>query len=150
APALTEEEILAEDSNDQAVLLRTLWRLCERAGARLRRQRAVPRRLRPVLRPAAEPTARGETRLPLPPAAPLLLFASARTLLDRVRSRRVRVRSLALVCRDLVRGPRQLDLFGPEAFGGTVHGAAVRIGAEETLAEAVDRIRARFGAAAIG
>jgi DNA polymerase-4 len=150
APVLAEEETLAEDSNDQEVLLKALWRLCERAGARLRRLRAAPRRLRVILSHTGGAAAHGEGRLAVPTAADLLLFASARVLLDRVRARRVRVRSLALVCRDFVRGPRQLDLFGPETFGGAGRAATGRIGAEETLAEAVDRIRGRFGPGAIG
>jgi len=44
------------------------------------------------------------------------------------------------------RGPRQLVLFGPEAFAGDL---STRVGAAETLADAVDRIRGRFGDRAI-
>src|SRR5712691_6816472 len=49
SPSVMEEETLAEDSNEEAVLLRALLRLCERAGARLRRLRAAPRRLRVIV-----------------------------------------------------------------------------------------------------
>src|SRR5207245_1627479 len=41
--AVVEEETLAEDSNEEAALLRALFGLCERAGARLRRlERGAP------------------------------------------------------------------------------------------------------------
>ncbi|HEU4402121.1 MAG TPA: DNA polymerase IV [Candidatus Polarisedimenticolia bacterium] len=135
SPAVIEDETLAEDSNEEAPLARALCRLCERAGARLRRLRAGARRLRLTLRDAGAVMTRGEARLAVPAAADLVLFQRARDLLGRIRVRRVRVRWIELRCCDLVRGPRQLDLFG---------GAAA-----ERLAAAVDRIRERFGEAAI-
>jgi DNA polymerase IV len=151
APAVVEEEAL--DSNQEATLARALWRLCERAGARLRRLRAAPRRLRVTVRYADATPEWSEARLPSPTAADLLLFQRAGDLLDRARARRVRVSRVELRCFDLVRGPRQLTLFGPEAFGaGSFAGqedGARRIGAAETLAEAADRIRNRFGERAI-
>ena len=84
--------------------------------------------------------------------ADLLLFAAARALLDRARVRRVRVRFLELRCFDFVRGPQQLALFGPQEFDGAgpagpgegcdpAHAHGRRIGAAETLAETLDRIR---------
>src|SRR5258706_4793256 len=50
SPAVVEEETLAEDSNEEAALLRALFGLCERSGARLRRLRAPAGRLRVTLR----------------------------------------------------------------------------------------------------
>jgi DNA polymerase-4 len=146
APSVVEEETLAEDTNEEEALLRALLRLCERAGARLRRLPAQAQRLRVTLRFADAVTERREARLHLPAAADLLLFDKARGLLDEARRRRVRVRWLELRCLLLVRGPRQLMLFGPEAFAGD---RSARVGAAETLAEAVDRIRGRFGSQAI-
>jgi DNA polymerase-4 len=168
AAAIVEEETLAEDSNDEAALLAALWRLCERAGARLRRLPAQARRLRLSLRYADTVTARRDERLPAPAAADLLLFRAAREALGKARVRRVRVRWFEIACLDLVRGPRQLGLFGPEAFAGGAPAAGgggeaapgdgrpwrdalrfARDGAAEALAEAADRIRRRFGARAI-
>jgi DNA polymerase IV len=143
-PRVVEDETLAEDSNEAAVLLRALWRLCERAGARLRRLEAVPRRLRVTVRYAGSMTARREAILAIPTAADRSLFEAARGLLERARARRERVRFLELACLGLSRGPRQLALFGPEACAGTR-----RPGAADVLAEAIDRIRGRFGADAI-
>jgi DNA polymerase IV len=144
APAVVEETTLAEDSNEEAALLRALFGLCERAGARLRRLEARAGRLRVTLRHSDAIVARREERLAPPVAADLLLFARARALCDRARARRVRVRWIELRCLEVARGPRQLVLFGPEVFDEKACG-----GAAESLAEAVDRIRGRFGEGAI-
>jgi DNA polymerase-4 len=145
APAVVEETTLAEDSNDEAVLLRALCALCEGAGARLRRLGARAGRLRVTLRHSDDVLARREERLAAPTAAGPLLFAQARAIGERARTRRVRVRWIELRCLEIVRGPRQLPLFGPEAFDDKATGS----GAAESLAEAVDRIRGRFGDGAI-
>jgi len=157
--AVMEQETLAEDSNVRAVLHQVLWRLGERAGARLRRLGATPRRLQLTIRYSDAVTATGSVLLPVPTAAELPLFAAAQTLLARVLSRRVRVRTIALGCSDFVRGPRQLTLFDPQEFDAPAadrpvacdpaHAGGRRIGAAETLAGAIDRIRGRFGTESI-
>jgi DNA polymerase-4 len=139
APSVAEDETLLEPANDEAALGAVLLGLCERAGARLRRQGTVAGRLRLGLRHADEVWARGETVLRPPLAADLDLFARARALFARVRTRRVAVRYVEVRLVDLDRSPRQLELFGPRALDGE----AVRV------AEAIDRIRDRYGAAAI-
>jgi DNA polymerase-4 len=144
-PVVVEEETLAEDSNEEVVLLRTLLGLCERSGARLRRLEARASRLRVTLRHSDDVVEHREERLPMPVAADLLLFAQARTICERARARRVRVRWIELRCLEVARAPRQLALFGPEAFDERASGST----AAETLAEAVDRIRGRFGDRAI-
>jgi DNA polymerase-4 len=136
APAVAEDETLAEPANATDELLRVLLDLCERAGARLRRGRAATARLRVTVRHADDVTAPAETALGAPAAADLVLFREARLLLDQARARRVAVRWIELRCLDLTRGARQMDLFGPLA------GA-------EPLSEAMDRLRARFGAGAV-
>jgi len=146
-PEVTEEAILPEDSNEEPVLLQALQRLCERAGARLRRLRATPGRLRVSVRHAGGIEARREIRPAVPTAADLLLFREARALLHLARTRRERVRRLELRCTGLVTSPRQLVLFGPERLDGGP--GAGRIGAAETLAEAIDRIRIRFGSGTV-
>src|SRR3989442_1492227 len=110
--------------------------------APLRRLRARAGGLRVTLRHSDDVLARREERLAPPVAADLVLFARARAICDRARARRVRVRWIELRCLDVARGPRQLTLFGPEAFAGDL---STRVGAAETLADAVDRIRGRFG-----
>jgi DNA polymerase-4 len=157
--AVTEQETLVEDSNARAILRLALWRLCERAGARLRRLGATPGHLRLAVRYSDGVTAAGRTPLPVPTSAELPLFAAAGALLDRVVSRRVRVRAVSLDCLDFARGPRQLVLFDPQdcdaagagrpAADGPAQAGGRRIGAAETLAGAIDRIRRRFGTESI-
>src|SRR2546422_10146462 len=78
ATAVVEEETLAEDSNEEAVLLRALFGLCERAGARLRRLAARAGRPGGTPRPSDQAGGgRGERRGP-PVAADPLLFALGR------------------------------------------------------------------------
>jgi len=86
-----------------------------------------------------------EERLALPVAADLLLFAQARAICERARTRRVRVRWIELRCLEVAGAPRQLTLFGPEAFDERASDG----GAADSLADAVDRIRGRFGGRAI-
>jgi len=145
APAIVEEETLAEDSNEEAALLRTLFGLCERAGRRLRRLQERTGRLRVTLRHSDGVLASREERLAPPLAADILLFARARGICERARARRVRVRWIELRCLEVARGPRQLALFGPQAFDERASDG----GAAESLADAVDRIRGRFGDRAI-
>lgn len=136
APAVSEEETLASPTNAEADLLRVLLGLCERAGERLRRARAETARLRLTIRHADDVVAHAEAALPTPAAADLALFLQAQALLRRARVRRVTVRWIELRCLDLARGARQMDLFGPAA-------------GEEPLSQAIDRLRSRFGSAAV-
>jgi DNA polymerase-4 len=136
APSVAEEDTLAEPTNGEADLLRALLALCERAGARLRQARAATARLRVSLRHVDDVVAHEETGLASPVAADLVLFVTARDLLARARARRVALRWLEVRCLDLVRGERQMGLFGPTARA-------------EPLSEAVDRLRGRYGARAV-
>jgi DNA polymerase-4 len=136
APAVAEDESLAEPTNATDDLLRVLLDLCERAGTRLRRGRAATARLRVTVRHADDVVAPAEAALRAPAAADLVLFRAARALLDQARARRVAVRWIELRCLDLTRGARQMDLFGSLAEA-------------EPLSEAMDRLRARFGAGAV-
>ena len=145
ATAVVVEETLAEDSNEERALLRALFGLCERAGARLRRLEARAGRLRVTLRHSDDVVEHREERLALPVAADLLLFAQARAICERARARRVRVRWIELRCLEVAGAPRQLTLFGPEAFDERASDG----GAADSLADAVDRIRGRFGGRAI-
>jgi DNA polymerase-4 len=135
-PSLDEDETLAEPSNAQADLERVLFVLCERAGERLRRARTATCRLRVSLRHVDDVLAHDETGLPSPAAADLVLFLAGVRLLERARARRVAVCWIEVRCLDLVRGERQMGLFGPAARA-------------EPLSEAMDRLRGRFGAQAV-
>src|SRR3989454_1777945 len=63
ATAVVEEETLAEDSNEEAALLRALFDLCERSGVRLRRLQARGGPLRGTPRHNDEGVARRGERL---------------------------------------------------------------------------------------
>ena len=139
-PAVAMDHPFAEDTNTGAVLEAALYRLVERAGAELRRRRRAARRvvvgldhsdgLRRVRQVKAEPATANDRAL----------FGLARRALGLAWTRRVRVRHLRLVCDRLVFPPAQLSLFEPER-------AADR--RREHLVAAMDRIRSRFGEAAI-
>jgi DNA polymerase-4 len=131
-PALVEDETLAVPTNGAADLERVLFAL----GERLRRARTATCRLRVSLRHADDVVAHDEAPLPSPAAADLALFLAAVRLLDRARVRRVTVRWVEVRCLDLVRGERQMGLFGPAARA-------------EPLSEAMDRLRGRFGKGAV-
>jgi hypothetical protein len=133
---VAQDDTLAEPTNAEADLLRLLLGLCERAGARLRQAHAAAARLRVSLRHVDDVLAHEETTLASPVAADLVLFVAARDLLARARARRVAVRWLEVRCLDLVRGERQMGLFGPTAMA-------------EPLSEAVDRLRGKYGAGAV-
>ena len=135
-PALVEDETLAEPTNAQADLERALFTLCERVGERLRRARTAACRLRVSLRHVDDVVAHDEAALSSPAAADLVLFLTAARLMDEARARRVAVRWIELRCLDLVRGERQMGLFGPAARA-------------EPLSEAMDRLRGRFGKGAV-
>jgi DNA polymerase-4 len=136
APSIAEEETLAEPTNAEADLLRVLLDLCERAGARLRRGRVATSRLRLTVRHVDDVVARAEAALKTPVAADLVLFLRGQALLREARERRVAVRWLELRCLDLVRGERQMGLFGPTARA-------------EPLSEAIDHLRSRFGSGTV-
>lgn len=121
APGVTEEETLAEESNEDACLLAVLQGLVEAAGRRLRAMRALARRMELEVEYADDVRAAGMVRLEAQDEDATLdvrLAEAARGLFDRVVRRRVRIRRVALHCADLVPVPRQLSLFAPEELAG--------------------------------
>jgi DNA polymerase-4 len=110
APLIREEETLAEDSNDDAVLLGVLYLMVERAARRLRKMRHLARMVKLEVTYADHVSASRELRLSL---------------------------YLSLSLKDLVQGPRQLQLFPRND------------GRERALVSALDSIRARYGEDAV-
>jgi DNA polymerase-4 len=110
-PALEHEKVLPEDSNDLAVLKKCLFELCDRAGQRLRKegQRAASLCLRVLYADYRDDA--GREKLAAPAQSTAALYARAEPLLERILSRRIRVRSIRLRLTDLTRGPAQLNLF---------------------------------------
>lgn len=121
APGVTEEETLAEESNEDACLLAVLQGLVETAGRRLRDMRVLARRMEIEVEYADGVSAAGMVRLEAQDEDAALdarLAEAARGLFERVVRRRVRIRRIALHCADLVPVPRQLALFSPAELAG--------------------------------
>lgn len=115
---ITEEETLAQETNEDVLLLAVLQGLAEGAGRRLREMRVLARRMEFEVEYADDVLAEGTARLAPPTDLDGQLAEASRGLFERVVRRRVRIRRIALHCTDLVPVPRQLSLFGPEELAG--------------------------------
>jgi DNA polymerase-4 len=110
-PAVEEDTVLAEDSNDWDRLTGVLRGLCERAGERLRAQTQRAARMEVRVRYSDYREVAGKARLTPPLQSTAGLTARAARLFEQTLTRRTRVRSLHLRLTELSRGPAQLDLF---------------------------------------
>jgi DNA polymerase-4 len=126
----------AADTNDADTLLAALYRLVERAGHALRRQRRAAQRVAVAL--DYSDGMHGLRHAAVRPASAndVVLFTAARKALFRVWLRRVRVRHLRLVCDRLVFPPAQLALFRDDRQPAEKH---------DRLVGAIDAVRQRFG-----
>ncbi len=138
--AVAVGHVFDTDTNAGPVLEAVLYRLVEQAGAELRRRRRTARRVALVLDHSDGVRRARQVKAEPATANDFLLFAMARRVLHLAWTRRVRVRRLCLICDRLVFPPVQLGLFAAE-------GAPAR--RPEDLTAAIDRIRQRFGDAAI-
>jgi DNA polymerase-4 len=133
-PALEQEKVLPDDSNDYELLKKALMDLCERAGGRLRdtKQRAGRMELR--IRYADYEEDGRTLRIAPPGQSSAVLYARALTALDLILKRRTRVRSMHLRLTDLSTGSVQLELF-----------ADPKPGRRLKLEVALDSLRRRYG-----
>jgi len=138
-PAIDEEKILAEDSNDYRLLQASVSELCERGGECLRAAQQRAGRMELRIRYSDYREAAGQAKLHPLQQSSAALCREGGVLLGRLLTRRTRVRRLQLRLADLTRGPVQRGLF-PEP--GLVR--------EARLESALDRLRQRFGAQTIG
>lgn len=138
APALVEEETLAEDSNDREVLASAVAELCARAGESLRRGAQAAGRMELHVRYADGREAKGAETLAPRLQSSSALQAHAVRLLERTVVRRTRVRAIRLQLEEIVRGPVQRELFSDP-------GVRRRAGLEAAL----DELRRRYGPAAV-
>jgi DNA polymerase-4 len=139
-PAVIEDELLEEDTNNRDVLHAALRRMVERGTGRMRAQGVMARGIDLRLRYADAVEAFRRRPLVRVPPIETKIFDIARRLFDAICTRRVRVRYLEIGFRDLFRLPRQMELFGADLRDQR---------REHSLARAVDAIRQRFGAAAV-
>jgi DNA polymerase-4 len=140
APAVEADETLAEDTNDDALLLSCLYALVERCGARLRRLGLPAGEGSLTARYTDGVTVTRRTAIAPASAGDLTLYARIRPLFEQVIQRRGRVRYLRVRFTKLepASAPAQLTLFD-----------ANETSLEPAVIAALDRIRGRFGAGAI-
>ncbi len=110
-PAVDQEKILPQDSNDYDLLRGAVFELCERAGEQLRAEKQRAGRMELTVRYSDYRESGGKERLPASVQSTAALYARAEPLLERILTRRTRVRSLRLRLMDLTRGSVQLELF---------------------------------------
>jgi hypothetical protein len=137
-PAVEEEAILTEDSNDWDLLQGTLCGLCARAGERLRAQKQRAGRMEVRVRYSDYREAAGKAKLAPPLQSTAGLTARAGRLLEQAMVRRTRVRSMHLSLTGLSGGPAQLDLFADPA-----------VQRRARLESALDQLRGRYGTTAV-
>ncbi len=92
-PAVDREKVLPEDSNDYALLKDVVFELCERAGEQLRAEKQRAGRMELRVRYSDYREEGGKEKLTLPVQSTAALYARAGPLLERILSRRKRVRS---------------------------------------------------------
>jgi DNA polymerase-4 len=110
-PALEQEKVLPEDSNDYELLEGALFDLCEHAGEQLREKKQRAGRLELRIRYADHQEDGRRLKMEPPPRSSTALYAHALPVLDRILRRRTRVRSMHLQLTDLSPGSVQLELF---------------------------------------
>jgi DNA polymerase IV len=135
-PAVDVEKTLAEDTNDDGRLRAVLLELCERAGERLRETRQRAARLELRIRYSDYRESCGREKLSPPQQSTAAIQACVGPMLQKVLTRRTRVRSLYLRLADLTCGPVQMDLFSEPRPAAKLEGA-------------LDLLRRRYGAAVI-
>jgi DNA polymerase-4 len=139
-PVIKIDHEFSEDTNALPVLEGTLYGMVETAGRELRQRRLAARRIGIVL-DHSDGVRRGRQTAARPATAnDLTLFNAAGKALSLAWTRRVRIRHIRLICDGLVFPPAQLALF-PERQREKEK--------RDNLVNAMDRIRERFGHAAV-
>jgi len=137
-PVLELEKVLPEDSNDDALLKKILFELCDRAGRQLREKKQRTGRMELRVRYADYGEDGHKLRIQPPMQSSEALYLRAKPVLDLILRRRTRVRSMHLRLADLTFGSVQLDLFAdPESDR------------QSKLEHALDALRRRHGMAVI-
>jgi len=142
---MSREETFDRDIATDDDLHRELLRLVTRAASDLREQDLAARTITVKLRDTDFRTRQASRTLPEPVIADRVIFETARELLARLRgARRVRARliGVALSSLDVPDRAAQLSLFETPS-------ASLETARDRALAGAVDKLRAKFGAAAI-
>jgi DNA polymerase-4 len=139
-PMVSVDHTFGNDTNTVTSVEGALYRLVEKAGIDLRKRRLTARRIRIVLNYSDGRRMTRQTTADPATANDFRLFAVAKTALERVWKRRVRIRHLRLICHHLTYPPAQMALFSE-------HEQEKR--KSDNLIFALDSIRRRYGFNAI-
>jgi DNA polymerase-4 len=145
AKRMSREETFDRDVATDDELHRELLRLVTRVASDLREQDLAARTITVKLRDTDFRTRQASRTLPQPVIADRVIFETARDLLARLRgARRVRARLIGVALSSLGAADRaaQLSLFETSS-------ASLETARDRALAGAVDKLRAKFGDAAI-
>lgn len=134
-PNIYEQQTLAEDTNDIFLLRQGLYRLVENVGRKLRSKSQTARTMILEIYYADHREASGQKRLAAATNLDQQLFVAADELLNKILTRRIRVRRMAVRYFQLRPVSAQLSLFDDMKKGET----------ERQLNRAMDKIRERFG-----
>ena len=138
AKSISRETTFDQDTSDRRFLQATLYYLCERVGAELRRHNKEARNITLKVRYADFETITRQLGSQEATDADATIFAAAVGLLDRALSvKRKAVRLLGVGVSNLTRGGKQLYLLDPPRQRS------------ELLDKAIDRIRRKYGFASI-
>jgi DNA polymerase-4 len=110
-PTVALDETLQEDTNDIDLLKKAVLRLCREAAERLRTGNLGAGRVEVRVRYSDYREGSGRTRPAAPARSAAELCDRAGALLERILSRRTRVRTVGLRLTELAQGPSQLELF---------------------------------------
>jgi len=137
-PAVEQEHVLSEDSNDYGLLKRVLLEICEQAGRQLREKNQRSGRMELRIRYADYEEEGHKLKIAPPLQSSAALYARALPVLSLILKRRTRVRSMHLRLTDLSTGSVQMELFAdpkPER--------------RSNLELALDTLRHRYGGAVV-
>ena len=133
-PNIYEQTTLAEDTNDIYLLRGALYSLVEKVGRQLRQASQSARKMMLEIYYADHREAIGQKRLPKATITDQELFQVAGELLNKILTRRIRVRKLAVRYFELVPAPKQVSLFDKRTDDKN-----------QNLTRAIDQIRKKFG-----
>jgi DNA polymerase-4 len=139
-PELAEECHLDQEENDDTVLLAELYRLAEGCGMRLRQRSKEAARLKLTVHYADGVSNTRSGAVTPPSSGDRALFENACHLYDHACDRRVRVRSMRLLCEKITEPQRQIELFETGSDSKPQ---------SESIQSTLDVVRERYGMTAI-
>lgn len=133
-PNIYEQTTLAEDTNDIHLLRGALYQLVEKVGRQLRQSFQTTRKMSLEIYYSDRREAVGQKKLPVATNMDHELFTTAEELFQKILTRRIRVRKLAVRYLQLAPVSRQVSLFEKPTNDKS-----------HALTNAIDRIRKKFG-----